>query len=140
MNGRIYRIWATQSEKSTEIIRKNYSSSFMSNAKWLKLMEGLVMSFDEIFIQYKLIYDEVLEGSLFINVDTPPYFIEPISYREVEWVEFPKEYEDWVNTDNLKAGMKTCFQDLRAIKKVIEKIGQLRTDEYDDRIRLYGYL
>lgn len=140
MNARLYNILKNKSKNIDEIVKNNYAGSFLNNTKWSKLIENLTNEFGEIYINYKLIYDDLIEGYLFDSVDFEPYFLEPIKYKEVEWIEFPKEYEYWVNRNNLKAGKKRYPQNIKTIKSLIDKIGEFKIDEYEDRVKLYAYI
>lgn len=140
MDARLHDIINNKSKAIDEIVKKNYSGSYLNDTKWYKLINVLTIEFDEVFINYKLIYDDVIEGYLFDSVDVAPYFLEPIKYKEVEWIEFPNEYEYWVNTDNRKAGKKIYSQDFKAIKSKIESIGEFRIDEFENKIKLYAYI
>jgi hypothetical protein len=112
----------------------------MNNTKWHKLLEHLTNSLNEVCIKYKLVYDDVIEDSIFDTPDFQPFFIEPITYKEVEWIEFPANYDNWINPNNLKAGKTTFKQDLAVIKTEIDKIGQSKLEQDENTIRLYGYL
>ena len=140
MDARLYDIINNKSKNIDKLVRKNYSGSYLNNSKWYKLIDILTNEFDEIFINYKLIYDDVIEGYLFDSADCVPYFIEPIKYREVEWIEFPNEYEYWENINNLKAGKKNYRQDFKAIKTKIDSIAEFQIDEFENRLRLYAYI
>jgi len=140
MDARLHDIRNNKSKNIDKLVRKNYSGSYLNNTKWFKLIDTLTNEFDEVFINYKLIYDDVIEGYLFDSADFEPYFLEPIKYKEVEWIEFPNEYEYWVNINNLKAGKKNYHQDFKAIKTKIESIAEFRIDEFENRIRLYAYI
>jgi hypothetical protein len=139
MDARLYDIINNKSKDVDELIRKKYSSSYLNNSKWYRLIDLLTIEFDEVFINFKLVYDDIIEGYLFDSVDFKPYFLEPITYKEVEWIEFPAEYEYWINKDNLKAGKKTYNQDYKAIKSKIESIGDYRIDEFENKLKLYAY-
>ncbi|WP_378187540.1 DUF6678 family protein [Aquimarina sp. W85] len=76
-----------------KIIDNKFSSSFMSDSKWDKLMESLTEKFDEIFVNFKLVHSDEIKNTSFITTDFKPFFIEPILYKEVEWIQFPIEYE-----------------------------------------------
>ena len=52
----------------------------MNNTKWAKLIDTLTHKLDNLYLDYKLIYDDAVKGSLFDMADTEPYFIEPIVY------------------------------------------------------------
>jgi len=140
MKARLFDIINNKSQDTDRYISKNYSGSYLNNTKWIKLINGLTNEFNEVFINYKLVYDDIIKGYLFNTADFKPYFLEPIKYKEVEWIEFPFEYEYWVNTNNLKAGKKVYNQHLKAIKAKIESLGVFRIDEYENRLRLYAYI
>jgi len=139
MDARTHKILNTDSKQVDKIIQKKYSASFLNNTKWNKLINGLTYEFENIYINYKLIYDEKVEGYLFDNVDFEPFFLEPIRYKEVEWIEFPKEYEHWSNPNNLKAGKKIFTQDLISILDKIESIGLFQLEQEDKSIKIYAY-
>jgi hypothetical protein len=140
MNGRLHDIVKNKSKKIDKIIRRNYAGSYLNNTKWYKLMDGLTTEFDEIYIKYKLVYDDITEGYLFNHVDFKPYFIEPIKYKEVEWIEIPLEYEYWRNRNNLKAGKTFFRQNLKAITTKINEIGEFKIEQFSDKTKLYAYL
>jgi hypothetical protein len=139
MDSRLYNIVNYKTQNAEQLIQDRFTASFMSNTKWVKLINILTYKLDKVFLNYKLIYDEVIEGSLFNMADTEPYFIEPILYKEVEWIEFPNEYEDWINLNNLKAGKHKVKQNIDEIKSALDKQGIFDLELYDGKIRLFGY-
>ncbi len=140
MDARLHDIVKNKSKNIEEIVRRNYSGSYLNNTKWYKLIDGLTIEFDEIYIKYKLVYDKIVEGYLFDSVDFKPYFLEPIKYKEVEWIEIPNEYEYWKNRDNLKAGKTFFRQDLKAINTKIDKLGMFKIEKFSDKTKVYAYL
>ncbi len=140
MDKRLLDIVKNKAKDADELVRKKYSGSYMNNTKWYKLIEALTIEFGEVFVNFKLIYDDVIEGYLFDSVDVDPYFLEPIKYNEVEWISFPNEYEFWINQNNQKAGKKTYKQNIKAIKSKIDGIGIFRVDVFENRLRLYAYI
>ena len=136
MKNRKSHIEARNPEKTIE---EKYSASYMNNTKWNKLIEKLTDEIAQIYVNYKLIYSDEVNGFMFITPDFEPFFIEPILYKEIEWIEFPTEYEDWVNENNRKAGKITYQQDLHKLNEEINKIGKFELETYEDSIRLYGY-
>lgn len=116
-----------------KIIKDNYSVSFMNNTKWNKLIEGVTVALE-------MVYNDVIKEVLFYMEDYKPFFIEPILYKEVEWIEFPIEYQSFINGNNLKVGKRTYKQDLKEIKITIDKIGEFKIDEFHNKIRLYAYM
>ncbi len=140
MNARLHDILKNKSKNLATIITNNYAGAYLNNTKWYKLIDGLTTEFDEIYLEYKLVYDEVIEGYLFDMVDAKPYFLEPIKYKEVEWIAFPVAYEYWKHRNNLKAGKAFFDQDLEAIATKIDTIGKFKTEQFSDKIKLYAYL
>lgn len=128
-----------QSRNVDKLIRENYSESYLNNTKWFKLIESLTEKMDKVFIKYKLVYDDVIEDFIFSYSDAYPYFIEPILYKEVEWIEFPVHFESWVNENNLKAEKKTYNQDVIEIEKELNRIGKFKIEKFENCIRLYAY-
>jgi len=139
MDSRLHNIVNYKSKNVDQLIKERFTSSFMNNTKWVKMINTLTYKLDKLYLNYKLIYDDVIEGSLFDMADAEPYFVEPIVYKEIEWIEFPNEYEGWVNENNRKAGRKIINQDIEKIKLELEKLGQYDLEFYDNKIRLYGY-
>ena len=140
MNARFHDILKNKSKNIDKIVKGNYTGSYLNNTKWHELIDGLTTGLGEVYINYKLIYDDVIDASLFDSVDSVPYFIEPITYKEVEWIEFPSEYEYWTNVNNLKAGKTIYNQNTKAVKSVIDRIGEFRIDDYGSSVRLFAYI
>lgn len=128
-----------ESRDPDKVVREKYSASFMNNTKWNKLIDSLTDCFGQIYLNYKLIYSDAVKGYLFDMADFEPFFLEPIIYKEIEWVEIPNTYEDWINDNNRKAGQKLYNQNLIKIKTEIEKIGQFEIETNASKIIIYGY-
>jgi len=111
----------------------------MNDSKWEKLISKLTDEIDELFIHYKLIYSDELFHSKIDCVDTKPFFIEPIFYKEVEWIEFPKEYSSYKNPNNLKAGTSIYLQDLILINEIIESTGSFDIEIGNNAVKLRAY-
>jgi len=125
--------------KLDKIIDGKYSASYMNNTKWNKLIQKLTDQLDQIYVNYKLIHSDQVKGNMFITTDFEPFFIEPILYKEIEWIEIPKQYEDWKNENNRKAGKQLYSQNLELITEVISGLGQYEIETNGNSIRLYGY-
>jgi hypothetical protein len=121
------------------IIKEKFTSSFMNDSKWDKLIETLTDKLDEIFINYKLIHDDKIH---FTSLDTPdfkPFFIEPTFYKEVEWIEFPKTFNIKQNKRTTRTYIKEQKQDIDSIEKIINQIGKFMIEKEDNSIKLYAY-
>lgn len=125
--------------KLDKIVEEKYSTSYMNNTKWNKLIQKLTDQLDQIYVNYKLIHSDQVKGNMFITPDFKPFFIEPILYKEIEWIEIPKQYEDWKNENNRKAGKQNFTQNLDGIISEIIKIGQFEMEAEGKSIRIYGY-
>ncbi len=139
MNARLMNILKYRSKNINQIVKDNYSHTFMSNSKWFKLIDEITKKHDIIGVNFKLIYDDIIESNILNMVDCLPYFIEPIKYSEVEWIEFPNSYEDWINRNNFKAGKRKYFQDIDELEKNINLIGDFSKERNENSFRIYGY-
>lgn len=113
----------------------------MNNTKWERLIDQVARRFEDgIWVKYKLIHTDAVHQTRFLASDCPsPFFLEPILYKEVEWIEFPHEYEDFVRSNNRKAGTKIYRQDVPAICRDIERLGKFEIEHRSDGLRLYAY-
>ncbi len=126
-------------DKIDKIIKEKYQFSFMNNTKWEKLIDCVTDVEDEVFVNYKLVHTEAVYQTSFYKPDFKPFFIEPTLYKEVEWIEFPKCYEDYVSRSNLKAGRKVLNQDVNTLKEAIEKIGNFEIIASSLGFKIYAY-
>lgn len=96
-------------ERVDSLIRERFSSSYMSDAKWVRLLEALVMLRPRIeFCKAKLVWDDVpremwIPESSSLGFDYYHNSMEAMIsgaprgfylYKEVEWLEFPARGED----------------------------------------------
>jgi len=97
-----------QWERLDSIIKRNFSSSNMSNAKWVKLLKHSSSFYPSIsIIDFKLVYsDEIKRTELEEHPEhvEENWFREPLIYKEIEWIEYPymeskniKEFEESIN-------------------------------------------
>lgn len=124
-----------------QIIQDRFNASFMSDSKWDRLLEKLTDAFpDGVRVRFKLIHSDAIGELHFLYPDHKPWFGEPTLYKEVEWIEFPSEYEDLANPNNRKQGTTTYYQDIVSIAKEIGNIGLFQTEMSENRLRLFAYL
>ncbi|PKH52450.1 hypothetical protein CXF68_17895 [Tenacibaculum sp. Bg11-29] len=129
----------TEKTKIDKIIQENNFSSFMNESKWEKLFENLIEEFDSIIIRYKLIgLDKITEMEYDI-VDFRPFFIEPVFYKEIEWIEFPQKMQIIINKRVSRQMVSELKQDVIKIEKTINKIGVFDMEKENGTLRLYGY-
>ena len=130
----------TLTEKNIEkIIHESNFSSFMNNSKWEKLLEILIEKFDSLLIRYKLIGRDKISETVFNIVDFSPFFIEPILYKEIEWIEFPQKM---IMINNKRASRQTIsenHQNISEIENLINKTGVFNLEKDNGTIKLYGY-
>lgn len=126
--------------KSIEKEVSKFSQHFMSNAKWIKLIDHLVDNMDEIKkIQFKRIQDDII-GELYLDENSSFEFdywntaFEGINsfggwlqYKEIEYLSFPKLIDR--NTE----------QNLEKISAVIQTIGQFHLETDENELRLICY-
>ena len=122
-----------------KIIEERFTSSFMNDSKWDKLIEVLTDKLDEIFVNYKLIHDDNIGSTSFETPDFKPFFIEPTFYKEVEWIEFPKIFKIEENNRTTGKYMKEQEQDIDSIEKIINQIGKFMLEKDDNSIKLFAY-
>ena len=126
-------------EKIDEHVRERYRCSFMSNTKWRKLLNTIGDLFPAGFaLRFRLIHGNEVRELLLDEADDQ-FFAEPTHYKEVEWVEFPDEFEDWIDPNNRKAGSEAKPQDLAKIRDAIQSLGEFETDDLGRSVRVYGY-
>jgi len=111
----------------------------MNDSKWEKLFENLIEEFDSILIRYKLIgCDKNIETEYDI-VDFRPFFIEPVFYKEIEWIEFPQKMQIILNKRISRQLISEINQDTIKIENLINQIGVFNTEKENGIFRLYGY-
>ncbi|PVW13908.1 DUF6678 family protein [Marixanthomonas spongiae] len=126
-------------------IKEKFSANFMSNAKWKKLIDGLVENAELIKrVNFKKILDEKI-GQLYITADLCYDFdywsngFEGMNslngwllYKEIEWISFPSEFLD--ENNNLNS------QNIAEIEKILKQIGEFRIskDSIELKLNCYG--
>lgn len=123
--------------EKTEKIVNSFASSFMNDAKWVKLLEAL--SSTENLVRHskvKLVWDDELrdigiDDDISYDFDFYDHAMEAMisgyprgwySYKEIEWIEFPSD-----------------DQDVEEIEKAIKKVGKFQLETINGNLRLYGY-
>ena len=125
--------------KIDNFIRANYSLFSMNDTKWKKLLNSVGNSYEAGCTDlYKEIYDEEIRRIHFYCADTQ-FFVELILYKEIEWIEFPSKYEDWINEHHQKIGKETKTQNIYHLKSLVKSLGQFDLEDYGDSIRIYAY-
>ena len=121
------------------IIRQEFSTSFMNDSKWEKLLGELTNEFDKICLSFKLIYNDDIKTTIFISPDYKPFFIEPILFKEVEWIEFFASTKIIINKKKTKQYEKEIIQDLNLIENKIIGIGDFFYYKNALSLRLFAY-
>ena len=111
----------------------------MNNSKWEKLFGNLIEEFDSVFIRYKLIGREKIMETEFDIVDFNPFFIEPILYKEIQWIEFPQEMQMIKNKRVSRQTISEYKQNTNKIESLINRIGVFDLENENGILRLYGY-
>lgn len=128
-----------------EVIREKFSTSLMSDSKWVKLLDALVANVAEVKLcLVKPIWEETApHRQLWIDEPTRYNFdyyataMEAMvsgkprgwyAYKEIEWLDFPRI----VNATG-------ATQDLEAIKHILDSAGQFALNSTPDNLRLYAY-
>lgn len=118
-----------------------YSSSFMSNAKWLKLFRGIIQA--EIHIEraeWRFIGSSHSTWQSFPSENDlfPTRFadgkFQPFEYRWLESIYIPERYRPISNVGYERQ------QDILAVTTALANAGQFRLDESMHGIIIHGYL
>ena len=120
-------------------INETFTSKYMNDAKWLDLFDTLSENLDEFYVEYKLVNSNDINSSSFIVSDMPPFFIEPIIYKEVEWIRFPSQYTQTINRRESRKYEKVFSQDIKQIEELIKSVGKFELDLGNTEIKLYAY-
>ena len=132
-----------------EFIQQNFTTSLMSNSKWVKLLATLVVNHTEIKqCLVKPIWDKLpptrellFDENTSYNFDYYATAIESMvsgkprgwyAYKEIEWLDFPR------SITNCKTET-TATQDLEVIQKILDEAGQFALERTSENIRLYAY-
>lgn len=129
-----------------------FSNSFLNNAKWKKVFLTIFSNVDlvkqcEIKDFFSSCYVDLrtelqdVKFEKFIYSDYIDEFITtgeyPISYREIEYLEFLKSWNGKFIGKLVKS--KPITQDTEKIKKILSTVGQFEWEEYDNSVRLIAY-
>lgn len=131
-----------QIDREIEKAVTNFSEHLMSNSKWVRLIQSLIAEIEIIKrVKFKKVQDDKI-GELFLEVDTTFGFdywqngFEGLNslggwltFKEIEYLIFPRIIDEIKNTE----------QDLNAIRKTIERIGQFSLVIDEDEIKLICY-
>ena len=122
-----------QWDRLESIIARNYSASNMSNSKWVKLFKIVASISNEIpCMNYKLVYGEEVFYSFTEQHEEhveEQWFIEPLIYKEIEWVEFPVK-------NNIEA---TKIQNISLLKEKLILSGKFPIEETETGVRVHAY-
>lgn len=132
---------AKYEEKIDKLIRDDYTCSYMSNSKWIKLFKAL--DTDEITLNHVSLKKISNLDSFFTYMPksedldlkwvTEGYNECKYFYKEIEWVEFvacykpsdiPAEYE---------------YQSIDLVRNVISSIGLFQVEESLNGLKVFGY-
>ncbi len=142
MRTRKFKRYDMQIDREIEKAVLNFSEHLMSNSKWVRLIDALIEDNDNVKkVKFKKIHTTQI-GDLFLEEDTIYEFdywkngFEGLNslggwltYKEIEYLIFPRIIDD---KDNLK-------QDLKAIVKTIESVGQFLLEIDEDEVKLICY-
>lgn len=129
-----------QHQRLDDLIARRFAASNMSNTKWVKILKSAAVFAEKVpHLNFKLVYgSEIRHG--FTEKDPEHiddfWFREPIIYKEIEWVEFPK-IQRIVSSE----GILTDFhQDLKSLKAYLETIAHFPLEESNTGLRVVGYI
>lgn len=131
-----------QKDREIEKAISRFSQHFMSNAKWVRLIDKLVENVDQIKkIEFKKVQKDQI-GELYLSDDTTfgfDYWQDGfeghnslggvLAFKEIQFLVFPKTID----------GDNNVEQDLEQIAEVINSVGQFSLDINDSRLKLTCY-
>lgn len=128
-----------------------FSSSFMSNAKWKKLFLKLSENKD---IVCKCFIKDIFDDNLHeIEIPSAENFLNTfhdkgikdvttggsLTFKQIEYLEFPTQ---WAITREMRGQIlepHKFTQDLLQIRKILHEVGQLEIELNEDKLVIYGY-
>jgi len=130
-------------QKLDQTIKQKFSSGYMSNKKWVKLIDTFVENAELIKrVEIKKVLEEKI-GLIFISENLQYEFdywnigFEGVNsfggwllYKEIEFLKFPAKFQN----ENLYQE-----QDLIEIKEIINKIGIFEMTDQNDELILFCY-
>ena len=132
-----YHSWAFARNRYQAIIAERFSASYMSNAKWVKLLDALTAIGEHIHCcKLKLVWDDSertlrIDEYLVYGFDYYQCAMEALvsgeprgwyDYREIEWLGFP-------NAD----------QDVEQIAAQLATVGLFKLEQGPDMLKLIAY-
>ncbi|MGY6649909.1 hypothetical protein [Wenyingzhuangia sp. IMCC45574] len=128
-------------QKLNEIIRDKYWVSYMTDGKWYKLALALTEQLEEVFVLYKLVYNDELAFTSIKHPASKTNFMGTIAYKEVEWIEFPKEFvlETGYIEDLDLPFDEEHSQDVSLIEKIIKNTGTYNFERKVNSVKLFAY-
>jgi len=129
-----------QHQRLDDLIARRFAASNMSDTKWVKLLKSVAVFAEKVpYLTVKLVYGADIQHT-FTQSDPEHvddfWFREPIIYKEIEWLEFPK-----VQRIVISEGVSTDFyQDLNDLKAYLESIAHFPLEESDTGLRVVGYV
>ncbi|KRD58635.1 hypothetical protein ASE40_20170 [Flavobacterium sp. Root935] len=130
-------------QKLDQTIKQKFSSGYMSNKKWVKLIDTFVENAELIKrVEIKKVLEEKI-GLIFISENLQYEFdywnigFEGVNsfggwllYKEIEFLKFPAKFQ---NENSYQE------QDLIEIKEIINKIGVFEMTDQNDELILFCY-
>ncbi|HET9218533.1 MAG TPA: DUF6678 family protein [Terriglobia bacterium] len=126
------------------LVAKQFSRSFMSNAKWRRLITTLDSVEPELQVIWKFVGSKndgvrwslpAIESMQEEYLDNRFWF-GPLYYKEIEWLEIPLVAKPW-GKENLPITYRD--QDIEKVRKALEKSGRWSLEDTGTGLRIYGY-
>lgn len=140
-------------DRALERVLSAFDASFMSDSKWVRLLNALTAVPDLVLECFaKLVWEEELRsfqiraasyGFGYYDHAVEALIAGPSSgwhrYKEIEWIEFPLMAAVAADIDNRKRGTRQIEQDLAAIRTRITSVGHFELRDEYSCLRLYAY-
>lgn len=129
-----------QHQRLDDLIARRFAASNMSNTKWVKLLKSAAVFAEKVpYLTVKLVYGSEIQHTF---TESYPehvddfWFREPIIYKEIEWLEFPK-VQRLVKSEDV---LTDFHQDLKGLKAYLESVAQFPLEETETGLRIVGYI
>lgn len=136
--------FADHGSKVDKEIAKQFLSSFMSNAKWRKILSLLHAANPELQLVWKFVgsrnngvrYGLPVPEAMSETYLTSRFWFGPCYYKEIEWLEIPLMAKPYGKED-LPITHKR--QDVESLKSLLDRTGQWEVEVSPNGIRIYGH-
>ena len=130
-------------EQLKKLIKRKFSSSFMSNSKWKKFFIALEpLEIAQAYWKFIDLDDEFLDIFIYEHnlmdkfIGDCGLYLGPCAYRRIEWLEIPYMGK---NLTTPEIPFLNFQQEISGIMPILNAIGKFEVEITDRGIRVYGH-